>query len=412
MRKRFEFLLIVLVLICSQQGFSQVEEYEYRRPILQAKPGWNAISIPLNLFSKTHTDLSDVRIYRVDKGGNKSIEQPYILDIQKSKEDKIDVEFKIINPTKTDGYYTYTFELSNKQSVDNIKLNFINTNFDWNIKLEASMDQNKWSTIIDDYRIVAIKNQETNFHYTDIPIPESKFNFYRLSFYSTITPLLDGASISKKIKSNSNYNAYAIRSHKIEEDKELKTTIIDLDLGQKLPVSQVKINCNNKNDYYRSFKIEGVVDSFKTETGWHYKYVLLYQGTVNSINDNIYNFYSRFLQKLKITIKNFDNQPLEFGDFEVKGPNYRLITRLDDSENIFLCYGKQNASRPLYDISYFKDKIPDDLNAATPGEPSHYPANDKGSGPFFKNKWWLWGIMLFVIILLGTFTIKMLKEEK
>jgi len=118
------------------------------------------------------------------------------------------------------------------------------------------------------------------------------------------------------------------------------------------------------------------------------------------------------LQKFRITIKNFDDQPLTFEGVTVRGPNYRLISRFDDTENLYLCYGNKQAKSPLYDIAYFKDKIPNELHQATLDEAIQFPVGSGADGPFFKNKWWLWGIMIFVIVLLGTFTLRMLKEGK
>jgi len=154
------------------------------------------------------------------------------------------------------------------------------------------------------------------------------------------------------------------------------------------------------------------MDSFETEKGWHYRYNTLYNGTVNSINKNKFQFYNKLYQKLRITIKNYDNLPLSFSGFKVRGPNHRLITRLNNSENLYLCYGNTEAKKPLYDIAFFKDKIPTDLNAASLSEVEYYPKGSNEPGPFFKNKWWLWSTMIIVILLLGTFAVRMVREGK
>ncbi len=412
MKESFRYILLIGFLYCGFQSSAQVEEYEYRIPILQAKAGWNSIPLPSYIFSNVKKNLSDIRIYGIDPKGNKSIEQPYILDIQEAKNDKTEVEFKIINSTKSNGIYSYTFELSNTKSVDNIHLDFSNQNFDWSIHLEGSMNQNTWSTIVNNYRIVSLKNQNADFKYTDLAIPESKFNFYRISFNSSKKPHLNHAILAKEVNTNYSYQSYPLRITTREENEKSKTTTIALNLGQKLPVSRVVLDCTTKNDYYRPFKIESVVDSFKTEKGWHYRYDLLYRGTINSISDNAFNFNNRLIQKLRITIKNFDDQPLSFGDYLVKGPHYRLITRLDNTEELFLYFGNKNAKSPTYDISFFKDKVPGNPNESILGEMVYLPREYKEASPLFKNKWWLWSIMIFMIVLLGIFTLKMLREEK
>lgn len=412
MKNRFRCTIFFVLFLYAFNCIAQVDAYEYRTPILEAKKGWNTVTLPLDIFAKSKNELFDIRIYNLDKGSNKSIEQPYILDIQEAKKSNIETALKILNPTKTKSEYSYTFESSNKETINNIHLNFSNQIYDWKIHLEGSMDQVGWSTIAKDYRIVSFKNRETNFTYSDLSIPDSRFNFYKISFNSDYPATLKSATWSKKIKSDANYLSYPIQNFKIEEDDKLKSTTIEIDLGKKLPISQIELICNTENEYYRPFIVEGVVDSFETETGWHYRYNSLYQGTVNSINKNKFQFYNKLHQKLRITIKNFDNLPLSFSDYKVSGPNYRLITRLTNSENLYLCYGNSETKKPLYDISFFKDKIPTELNATTLAEAEYHPTGVEESSPLFKNKWWLWGIMIFVIVLLGTFTLKMVREGK
>jgi len=160
------------------------------------------------------------------------------LEIQEAKNEKIEVAFKIINPTRTRGINTYTFELSNQELVNNIHLDFANPNFDWRVHLEGSMDQNSWSSITHNYRIVSIKNRNTDFQYTDLSIPESKFNFYRITFPSEKKPNLRSATLEKEVKSKSSYTSYLIENPKIENDEDRKSTILELDLGRRLPASQ------------------------------------------------------------------------------------------------------------------------------------------------------------------------------
>lgn len=402
--------LLFTFLIFNCQG--QIDSFEYRTPILEASEGWNAINLPLDVFAKTTNNLNDIRIYQKSTNNVESIEQPYILDIEKSEEKQEVQKPKIINSTFRNNLYSYTIELTNKMSLNNILLEFQNTNFDWYIHLEGSMDQNSWSTIVKDYRIVSIVKGEINFSLTDISIPESKFNFYKVTFTADQKPILKNVTIQKKTLTQSKFNLYPIKKVKHDENEKSKTSIIELDLGQRLPVAQLRFSTDYQNDFYRPFKIEGVIDSFETDKGWKYNYELLYKGSINSFSKDVFSFENRIANKLKITIYNFDNQPLSFSNYEVKGPNYRLIARLDDPNNMFLAYGNKNIARPYYDISYFEDKIPENLNLIKLGPTVHYPKSSKVSDPLFKNKWWLWGLMILVILLLGTFTIKMLREEK
>lgn len=413
MNKMSKLLVIICLSIVSiNHGKTQLDNYDYRIPIHDASEGWNAINLPLDIYDKIKPDLSDLRIYSITSTNDKPLEQPYLLDVQTSKTEVIKADFKIINTTRTGNQNAYTFELSNKVDVNKIHLDFSNQNFDWNLKIEGSMDQNTWSTITSNKRIISLKNGEVDFKYTDIPLPDSKFNFYRVSFPSAIKPDLIKATLSKEVYSESNYNSYPVLWSKTEENGKIKSTIIELDLGIKLPIGQLEVLLGNTNDFYRPIKIEGVIDSFETEKGWRYRYKVLYKGTVNSFSPNKFKFKESLVQRLRISIRNYDNRPLIFMDYKVKGPNYRLISRFDQSENLYLVYGNDDAKRPIYDITFFKDKIPEDLNITSLGKSEYLPKGTDPVIPLFKNKWWLWAIMIIIILLLGTFTLRMLKEEK
>lgn len=401
------FLSIVMI-----EGSAQIEDYEYRAQISNANIGWNYIDLNQRIFNESKNHLNDIRIYHKDPTTNKYTEQPYYLDIQSAKIETKTIDFKTINQTNNKDLYSYTFELSNKEAVNKIKLDFNNQNFDWNVHLEGSMDNSSWSTIAQKYRIVSMNNSDINFTYSEISFTESKFNFYKISFQSSEKPDLQKASLSKVIKTQPHLINFVTQRYKIEENEKLKTTNFSFSFKEATPVSQVIFKVKNENDYYRPVTIEGAIDSFKTEKGWKYKYRVLHQGIISSLNKNSYDFDSYILKKLKITVYNFDSQPLQYRGITLKCPNYRLITRLEEIQNHFFVYGNENSNKPAYDITYFKDKIPKKVNKLIVSEAEHFPNVSQDKAPLFKNKWWLWASMIVVILLLGTFTLKMLREDK
>lgn len=390
---------------------AQIEDYEYRAKIKDASIGWNSINIPIDFFSYTANNLHDIRIFHRNPETGEEIEQPYIFDIQTAETKFVSQSPKIINQTSQNDIFSYTFELTNKMTVNNITLNFKNQNFDWKIKLEGSMNLNSWATIVDDYRITSFRRDGTAFKLTDLTIPESKFNFYKISFQAEKQPILESVGIIKKEITVPNYRIYNGENTNRIEDKKSKTSIIEVDLGRKKPIDQLEFTTDYSNDFYRLFKVEGLIDSFATEKGWKYNYKHLYSGTINSFNEDVFKFKSQIVSKLKITVYNYDDQPIPLFKFIPKGPNYRLITKLDETENLFLVYGNELSTIPKYDITYFDAKIPEKLTEAVWEDPLYYPKSKEDSVFNFKNKWWLWGIMILVIFILGSFTIKMLKEN-
>ena len=134
--------------------------------------------------------------------------------------------------------------------------------------------------------------------------------------------------------------------------------------------------------------------------------------TLSSLEDNEYKFNQQITDKLKIIIQNHDNQPLNIEAVTVKGYVHELVARLNKPAEYYLVYGNKKAYKPNYDIINFQQKIPQELSELTIGqeEPlkkSEFPL----IGPLFQNQIWLWAIMIIIILVLGWFSVRMLKSK-
>ncbi len=139
---------------------------------------------------------------------------------------------------------------------------------------------------------------------------------------------------------------------------------------------------------------------------------MLTSGTLNSIEKNEFQFSSTTAQKLKIFIDNHDNRPLKINAIEVKGYISEVVARFTDQATYFLTYGNKNANNPNYDIERFTDKIPETLNPLDLGDELTIQKEEvMVTEPLFKNKTWLWTIMIVIILLLGWFSIKMIRKK-
>ena len=115
---------------------------------------------------------------------------------------------------------------------------------------------------------------------------------------------------------------------------------------------------------------------------------------------------------IKITIYNGDNQPLSITNIESKGYKYQLVGRFTEPADYMLVYGNASMRKPSYDIARFKTKIPKDLSALRIGaEETIFKPEQETIKPLFENSYWLWGIIGVVILVLGGFTLRMLKKS-
>lgn len=400
--------LLMLISICSS---GQIEQYNYKRELTGISSQWHKIALPNEIFGKVSSDLYDIRIYGI-KSNQDTVEAPYILYLNKEKVYNNEIDLKALNTSYNEKGYYYTFEIPAEEIVNQIKLEFNQSNFDWRLKLEGSQNQQEWFTIIENYRILSIKNELTDYQFSKIMFPNSKYRFFRILINSTEKPDLLSTKISMYEIIDGRYSNYTIEKVKSNEDKNNKQSEFEIDLGLPVPVSNIKIDVKDTFDYYRPIVIKYLTDSFETEQGWRYNYETLTTGTLNSIENNEFRFNSTILQKLKIVIHNQDNQVLEVDAFEVNGYEHDLFTRIIEPASYYLVYGSNYSVKPNYDIELFADKIPEHISVLELGnEQVIHKEKQSEIEPLFKNKNWLWAIMTVIILLLGWFSIKMIKKE-
>lgn len=388
--------------------FGQLDTYDHKIALSGIEDQWHKIELPDSVFGSVSQNMNDLRIYGITE--NDTLEAPYLLKLGSEEQQRKTIDFKALNEASNRKGYYYTYEVPTKEAINQIQLDFKNENFDWKLVLEASQNQNEWFTILDDYRILSIRNTQTDYSFTNLDFPNSKYRYYRLLIKSKDKPLIKAAHISIAANTEGQFKNYAINSILTKEEN--KKTIIEIDLKKRLPLSRLKINVSDKVEYYRPFVIQYISDSVETEKGWRYSYEGLGSGTLNSIEKNEFAFQSTLVQKLRLTIQNNDNQPLTIEGASAKGYVHELVARFTKPANYYLAYGKNNARKPQYDISQTDAKIPTELSALTLGETQPIAKKEiETVAPLFENKLWLWALMGLVILVLGGFTFKMMLKK-
>ena len=410
MKWRNKIILACLAVLFCSSSFGQMGQYGYKRELETAHEQWQRIVLPNEIFGKLAADLSDIRIFGITKN-NDTLTAPFILQEATGKISGSEVDFRLINQSGNAKGYFFTFELPANKTINQVRLDFKQSNFDWRAKLEGSQDQQVWFTVADNYRVLSIKNELTSYQFTTLAFPDASYRYFRLVINSGIKPGLLTAKISKQDTVEGKFITFSIHKTTITEIKPERQTAIDIDLPLPVPVSYLKIFVHDKIDYYRPVTIKYPADSFNTEKGWMYDYSTLTSGTLNSIEKNELKFNSTILKKLEIVIDNQDNQPLRIDSFEVKGYEHSLMTRFTEPASWWLVYGNSKASKPHYDIDRFSDKIPAAVTSLQLGTEQIIPKEtSSATRPLFQNKIWLWLIMAVIIVILGGFSLRMMRK--
>ncbi len=407
MKHKFTILLLFVCVI----GFSQSNSYSYQRELLGITSQWHKIILPNEIFEKTKTDFSDIRIIGVTANRD-TLEAPYVLQLASDKLSQVVASFKLINQAKNNTGSYFTFETQVESAINQIQLDFKPLNFDWKITLEGSQNQQEWFSIITDYRILSINTSDTNFKYTDLNFPTAKYRYFRLLIHDVENPEFIAAKLLLNTFMEGNYNKYLIKSNALDEDKKNKLTEIYLELKSAVPVSKLSLEVKNNYAYFRPIHISYLSDSVQTEKGWKYGYNKLTSGTINSFEKSEFKFKSTIIKKLKIIIENQDNVPLQIDSIQVKGYVHEVVARFTSPGTYFLTYGNPLKPAPNYDIQRFLDQIPANLKTLQLGNEQFIRKDTNEVGkPLFQNPYWLWGVMILIILLLGWFSLKMIRQK-
>lgn len=410
MKRRNKCITFIILLACTP-SYGQMEQYQFKRLVTGVTNQWHTVPLPDSIFGKVSNNLSDIRIYGL-AGDKDTIEVPYLLRINSEKITSTAINFNIVNTSHNHNGYYYTFEVATEAVIDQIKLDFEERNFDWKIELQGSQQQEEWFTLVNDYRILSVKNEWTDYQFTTIALPSSKYRFFRLLIKSDKNPNLITAQISMNEIVEGKFINYPVKAKNIQGNKSERTTEITLDLAKAVPISYISLGVQEEYDYYRPITISHITDSIKTERGWKYNYNNLLSGTLSSLEESSMDFPSTIVQKMKITVYNGDNQPLNFGNIEVKGFLHELVARFTAEATYYLTYGNNHVAMPNYDIAQFSKNIPEILTPLKVGREQELKKLQLlEKKPIFKNKAWLWGIIVLIVIVLGWFSLTMIKKK-
>lgn len=405
-------IFFIGAMLCAITACGQKEHFLFKRKIQNVSDQWHKIPLPDGIFSKINPDFSDLRVFGINQK-NDTMEIPYLLNNPIKQEILKEIPFLLINESVVGNSYYFTFDANKPETVNEIDLEFKETNFDWKVNLEGSQDLQEWFSIIEHYRIVSIKNSLTSFQFTKLVFPESKYRYFRISLKSPEKPVIESARVVRKKMAEGTIKIYPVVAIKTEENKQRKQTIISISLKEKVPISTMIFSVNAGIDYYRPLTISFLADSSKNGNDQRYFYRNLTSGILESSTLNNFTFENTLAKDFKIIIENSDNQPLKIDSVRVMGYQYELTARFTEPADYYLFYGNKFASKPDYDIARFTENIPEKISAIIPGnEESIQNESGQKTASLFENKNWIWLIMGIIIVTLGWFSLTMMKKKK
>jgi hypothetical protein len=396
----------LLMLVISAQA--QTSSFSYRRMLTGVdSAGWYSISLPNGVFRNCRTDFADLRILQIT--GTDTTEAPYLLKVQVPILTEAKEQLSAFNLTKKDGKQYLSFELKKDQFVNEIDLSFLEENYDGIVTLAGSEDQKEWFEV-DRQRIISIQNENMQFTSATLTFSKIHYRFLRLELACDRPLTFQSASFKNQLIEPGIFSLPAL-TWNTTHLKSKGQTVVAIDLKEYQLINYFSVVMNEGNDFYRAFRLERLVDSTKTQKGWEFFYDELARGYITSFTANEFNFGYAPAQKLRLTIYNGDNLPINVQSMVVHSPQVKLTARMKNGDTSFLYYGNERLSAPQYDLVLFKDKIPVPKKNLELATEERLKAETVKPSALIVNQIWLWVIMGVVIAVLGYFTLKMMKAK-
>ncbi|MDX2248042.1 MAG: hypothetical protein SF052_14750 [Bacteroidia bacterium] len=394
---------------------AQMTEYAFQRSLTPVKTtGWYELIIPEAVLPKLKEDLSDIRIFKIS--AEDTVEVPYLLAESADRYEIADIPFQMVNKsTSGDNESFVTFRPEEEGTINHIELEIRPMNYDLLATLEGSNNRLKWFIIEENVRLVGISNDQVSYHFSTLNFADSDYKFFRVKLNDAAAEIVQ-ASVGKFIKSEGEYQPVSVVNQVIKNDTDTKTTEITLELKDRYPVSRLAFEMTQGKDFYRAASVSWLKESVETQEGVKEVWRDFGGFTLSSLEENVFDEEMQFTSRLKISVYNYDDIPLDFGAIKVFGPAYSLQTNLEAQGNYVLVYQNPKAYLPRYDMVYFQKKIPDTLKPVLPGEESPIVTENiadtlSGEKGFIAMESLLWVIMGLVILVLGFFTVKMMRNS-
>lgn len=401
------FGIFLVVYLASFQVFSQ---FQYKRKILGIEKEWQKIDLPLDIHEKTVGNVNDVRIIGI-KNKKDTIEIPFLLSDEIPPNESIN--FNIINTSKSGGEYFFTLESKKPKEINEINLKFGNDNFEWKADLQGSNDLINWFEILNEIRLVGLKNEEANFQFSKLKFAKSKFRYYRTIIRTNVLPNLISATYVEYSRKIEEFQKIQVINLKTQQNSLKKQTIIEAELNFKCPINNLKLELDKPTDYLRNIKIEYEEILYNKKRNPTNIFQTAYYGSISSLKNNEVSFENIICKKIRITINNADNQALKIKNIELFGPKSVIIARFQNPTlEYYLLYGNPKISKPNYDIINFSDKIPVEISKSELGkEEINLQLLETNKTAFNFSKYLIWCILFIILLVVAWFSIQMLKEK-
>lgn len=413
MKKILPIIILNLFLVL----YANSQDFEYEAEIHQVDSNtYYDIFIRPEITSKLNYKFSDIRIYDVDNN-----EVPFVRRLEIDKDNtsqQLEMPF-LENQHKISKKITSVI-VDNQQykQVDNLLLIIENTNSEVWLNISGSYDDKNWEILKENtrYQPEISDSLSTEVHIKNIPT--SKYKYYKILAYDYNTEVINVLKVYNFKFSDKERKFSEVQKPTFIQDDTSETgkTIVNISFDEEQYIDKILFKISKPRYYLR--KAELTKKDSLTGKKIKLDYYDQKQKEFNLCSDSSNAiFLSRYKAKeLFLVIDNNDDAPLEIFDIVAYQENEYFIAYLEEAKTYFLRFGNKNLAPPIYDLKFFKDKIPEKTAVVDVHKIIRLIDKDAENKKQIKIKpgllWLAFGIIVAILTVISYFVFKSSKTDE
>jgi hypothetical protein len=399
--------LIVLLSVIYVLGISQEFLYRAKLPKVDSS-GYYHIFLKPNVTSKLNYKFSDIRIF--DKKNN---EIPYVH----LSEDEIYKTAKRSELPIKDNTHKIQKKFTNVlvQNINNRKINNLVLIADnpknaeaW-INVAGSNDLKNWNILKNNSRYMPEYSDSTTTQIRIDDLPESNFSYYRILIYDyDKTVFIVRKVLNFEIgKKNIEFVELPQPSFTQDDTTEANQSVIQITFDEPQYVDKITFSISFPPYFLRRAEI-----TKKDSTSGKKIRLQLYDQNQkdfylcsDSTNELLLSRY--YAKNLFLIVYNNDDNPLKFSKIRAFQRKEYIVAYLEKNKDYHILFGNPNVPPPIYDLKFFKYKIPPKCPVVQTGKVVKLSDYEKQTKTIEVPPIYLWILFTIVVLVLSAISLKM-----
>ncbi|MDR7208844.1 hypothetical protein [Flavobacterium piscis] len=373
--------------------------------------GFHEILLSPDIRSFSKQDLSDIRIFN-----SKGNEIPYF--IQNNSEALLNTfeEYTIVSKTVFPKKSTsIVIAIPSTQNNNQLTLFIANADVEKNYSISGSNNQKEWFGISNSKVLYDLNSRTEASVVKTISYPLSTYKYLKIDFDDRKTlpvNILKAGNFNTQIQKKSWLEIKPKRSPTTEDQSKKETQIHVIFDGPQI-INQIIFEISKPTYYSRKAIIyKKATQKTKRKSQIYNQEIASFE--LNSNTKNSFTIPEIFEKDFYIKIENHDNLPLSISAIKYNQKPISIIADLNANEKYNIKTGDKNLIGPQYDLSGFKNNIPDNLHQTSIYDITQIAdiKNKSEEKSVWQQPWFMWTCILFGAATILYFTASLINDLK